>query len=60
FREFRPFLDSCRYVGCSHTKERGCGVLEALERGEISKSRHDSYLRLYEQAKQIKEWDLPK
>ncbi|MEG2958641.1 MAG: ribosome small subunit-dependent GTPase A, partial [Oscillospiraceae bacterium] len=38
----------------------GCGVLEALERGEISKSRHDSYLRLYEQAKQIKEWDLPK
>lgn len=60
FREFRPFLDSCRYVGCSHTKERGCGVLEALERGEISKSRHDSYLRLYEQAKLIKAWDLPK
>lgn len=57
FREFRPYLDRCRFVGCSHTKEKGCAVLEALAGGSISPSRHQSYLRLYEQAKEIKDWE---
>ncbi len=30
FVEFRPYLDQCRFVGCSHTKEKGCAVLEAV------------------------------
>ena len=30
FREFRPYLDLCRFTGCSHTKEKGCAVLEAV------------------------------
>ena len=59
FREFRPYLDQCRFVGCSHTKERGCAVLEAVATGEIPASRHESYLRLYEQAKEIKDWERP-
>lgn len=58
FQEFRPYLEKCRFVGCSHTKEKGCAVLEALSEGKISSSRHQSYLRLYEQAKEIKDWDL--
>lgn len=56
FREFAPYLDKCRFVGCSHTKEAGCAVLEALERGEIQKSRHDSYVRLYEELKPLHPW----
>jgi ribosome biogenesis GTPase len=56
FREFRPYLDGCRFVGCSHTKEKGCAVLEALQAGKITKSRHDSYLRLYEELKPLQEW----
>lgn len=56
FREFWPYLDDCRFVGCSHTKEKGCAVLEAVRRGEIQKSRHASYLRLYEELKTLKEW----
>lgn len=59
FREFRPFLDQCRFVGCSHTKEAGCAVLAAVERGEISKSRHKSYCRLYEAAREQKPWEHP-
>lgn len=59
FREFRPYLDQCRFVGCSHTKEQGCAVLEAVAAGEIPASRHESYLRLYEQAKEIKDWERP-
>ena len=57
FREFAPYLDRCRFVGCAHVKEKGCAVLEALAAGEIAQSRHDSYVRLYEQAKEVPEWE---
>ena len=57
FREFSPYLDRCRFVGCAHVKEKGCAVLEALKQGKIPPSRHDSYVRLYEQAKAHKEWE---
>ena len=60
FLEFRPYLGQCRFVGCSHTKEKGCAVLEAVRRGEIQKSRHQSYLRLYEELKPLKEWEQKK
>ena len=56
FLEFRPYLDDCRFVGCSHTKEKSCAVLEAVRAGKIPKSRHDSYLRLYEELKPLQEW----
>jgi ribosome biogenesis GTPase len=57
FREFRPYLGECRFVGCAHVKEKGCAVLAALKEGKIPSSRHKSYVRLYEQAKEIKEWE---
>ena len=56
FREFAPYLGQCRFVGCSHTKEKGCAVLEAVRRGDIQKKRHESYLRLYEELKPLKDW----
>ena len=56
FREFQPYLERCRFVGCSHTKEKGCAVLEAVRRGDIQKSRHASYLRLYEELKPLRDW----
>ena len=56
FVEFRPYLNDCRFVGCSHTKEKGCAVLDALRQGKIQKSRHQSYLRLYEELKGVQEW----
>lgn len=56
FPEFAPFLSQCRFVGCGHTKEAGCAVLEALRAGKIQPSRHASYLRLYEALKPLKQW----
>lgn len=58
FREFKEFLGSCRFSTCSHTCDKGCKICEAVEKGEISKSRHNSYITLYNQAKEIKEWEL--
>ncbi len=58
FREFAPYLGKCRFSDCTHRREPGCAVLDAVARREISASRHDSYVRLYEQAAQQKDWEL--
>ena len=55
-REFRPLIGSCRYTKCSHTKEDGCAILEAVHRGEIAPSRHASYVEIYNTLKQKKKW----
>lgn len=60
FVEFRPWLDQCRFVGCSHTREAGCAVLEAVRAGQIQKSRHASYVRLYEELKPLQDWQEKK
>lgn len=57
FREFAPYLDQCRFTGCSHVKEKGCAVLAAVKDGKIASSRHASYVRLYQQAKEVPEWE---
>ncbi|MCX7614759.1 MAG: ribosome small subunit-dependent GTPase A [Clostridiales bacterium] len=57
FHEFADYLGGCRFNGCSHTKEKGCAILGALEQGRIHQSRYQSYLRLYESVKDIKEWE---
>ncbi len=56
FREFSPYLGQCRFLDCAHVKEQGCAALEALSQGKLSQTRHDSYVRLYRQAREIPEW----
>ena len=60
FVEFSPYLGECRFVGCSHTKEKGCAVLEAVKQEKIQKSRHQSYLRLHDELKDVQEWQEKK
>lgn len=60
FREFREHLGKCRYTKCTHLKEEECSIMDALEKGEISKSRHDSYVALYEEIKKKPEWQRKK
>ncbi|QKX16468.1 small ribosomal subunit biogenesis GTPase RsgA [Microbulbifer sp. YPW1] len=44
--EFRPFIGYCRFRDCRHQSEPGCAIQEALERGDISQRRMDSFLHL--------------
>lgn len=46
-REFIPYYGDCRYADCTHTKEEGCAVLEAVKKGDIAPERHESYLQMY-------------
>ena len=58
FGDFAPYIGNCQFHDCSHRKEPGCAVTAAVVSGEIEKTRYDSYLRLYEKASQIKQWEL--
>ena len=58
FREFTDFTEECRFKDCAHICEKGCRILEALAEGEIAQSRHESYRTMYEEARQLKEWEL--
>ena len=57
FIEFRPYLERCRFAGCSHTREMGCAVLAAVMEGAIPPSRHASYQRLYQELKDLRSWN---
>jgi ribosome biogenesis GTPase len=56
FREMLPYVGACRYVDCAHVGEgaEDCAVAAAAERGEISKSRLESYRAIYKVMKQKK------
>lgn len=60
FPEFAPYVSDCRFTGCTHTKEKGCRVLQAVKDGLIPASRHRSYVRLYDELKDVKEWQQKK
>ncbi len=60
FPEFAPYVDGCRFTGCTHTKEKGCRVLQAVKEGLIPASRHRSYVRLFDELKDVKEWQQKK
>jgi len=60
FREFEPYLGECKFTSCSHTCEKGCAVLEAVKEGKIKQSRHDSYVAMYNEVKDIKQWQIQK
>ena len=56
FREFVPYLGKCKFSTCNHINDKGCKIVEAVERGEIPVSRHESYRLLLEQARSLKKY----
>ncbi len=57
FREFSDFIGKCKFQNCYHISEPGCEVINAVNKGVISKSRHESYVKMFEEAKSLKEWE---
>ena len=58
FREFKDYIGECKFTSCSHTKEKGCAILAAVEEGKIPLSRIESYRKLYEESSKYKDWEL--
>ncbi|MCQ2430421.1 MAG: ribosome small subunit-dependent GTPase A [Clostridia bacterium] len=57
FPEFAPYVGQCRYTDCTHLKEEGCAIVEAVKGGIIPPSRHQSYRDLYAILKEKHKWD---
>lgn len=51
FREFKPYLNKCRFNDCRHLQEPDCAVKEQVGK-DINKERYDSFVLLYEELKQ--------
>lgn len=51
YPEFEQYEPYCRFQGCSHINEPGCGVKEALANGNISQLRYENYKLLFEEIK---------
>lgn len=58
FPEFEQYLGECQFTSCAHLCEKGCRILQAVEDGDIEKSRHQSYVSMYNEVKDIKLWQL--
>ena len=52
FREIAPLVERCRFGDCTHRKEPGCAVREAVESGTVSRARYHSYLSLRDELEQ--------
>lgn len=52
FPEIARLMPDCKYSGCTHRAEDGCAVRAALERGEVAPGRYQSYVTLYEEARE--------
>ncbi|HYH55643.1 MAG TPA: GTPase RsgA, partial [Anseongella sp.] len=48
FIEMRERFNQCKFDNCRHINEPGCAVIKAVGNGEISLSRYESYLSMYE------------
>lgn len=55
FIEFKEYEKDCEFVGCTHIKEKECGIRKALEEGKISNSRYQNYIKIYEDLKDREE-----
>jgi ribosome biogenesis GTPase len=47
FEDFKPYLGKCRFPNCTHLQEPDCAIKTAVEAGEITDWRYDSYAKLY-------------
>lgn len=56
FEDFGDYIYECQFASCSHTKEKGCGVIKAVNKGKIEKTRHESYIAMFEELKDLKIW----
>lgn len=52
FIEFKEYIKTCEFVGCTHIKEENCGIKKAIESGKIENVRYERFCKIYNELKQ--------
>ena len=55
YKEFRPYIEKCEFIGCTHIKEENCGIKKAVEEAKIDKERYDRFCKIYKELKDKEE-----
>lgn len=50
FADVEKYMGQCKYKDCKHVKEPGCAIRNAIEDGNLSFERYESYLKLQKEA----------
>lgn len=58
FPDFTDYIGSCRFSTCAHVNDKGCSLVEAVKNGDVERTRHESYVTMYNEVKDIKDWQL--
>lgn len=58
FPDFADYIGSCKFSTCAHVNDKGCRLVEAVNNGDVMRSRHESYVTMYNEVKDIKDWQL--
>ncbi len=58
FKEINERIGECRFTGCNHLGDKGCRICQLVQEGIISKSRHDSYVSMFNETKDYKKWNI--
>ncbi len=58
FPDFSDYTDQCKFSTCAHVNDKGCRLVEAVNDGVVAPSRHESYVTMYNEVKDIKDWQL--
>jgi ribosome biogenesis GTPase len=46
FSEILELSQNCKFSNCSHTNEKGCAILAAINEGELSEQRYKNYIKM--------------
>lgn len=53
FPDIAPLVTSCRFSDCTHDVEPDCAVIQAVEAGQVSEHRYESYVRLRDEHQKL-------
>ena len=56
YKEFDPYYSDCRFNDCTHTEEKDCAVIAAVDRGDISRDRYEQYREIFYEIKNRKKY----
>lgn len=57
FKDFLPQIGKCKFTSCTHLQDKGCAIVDAVEKGLICQSRYQSYISIFNEIKDLRQWN---